>query len=434
MNPIQAHRESTRSTNNLCSAIREWSKRYHRVRQFSTFLCDPLKIEDFCIQSMPDVSPTKWHLAHSTWFFETFILRELESGYTPYHPEYGYLFNSYYQTVGPQWTRALRGSLSRPTVQEVSEYREHVDGHMNTWLAGLDPDRSGDGLELVELGLHHEQQHQELMLMDIKHVFASNPLCPVYRELHEDQRCAPPLGWQVSPGGVQRIGHDGDSFCYDNELPSHETLVHPHALASRLVTNGEYLAFIEDRGYQRVDLWLSLGWDTVQARAWNAPLYWRKLDGVWHEMTLGGLKPLNPAQPVGHVSFFEADAYARWAGGRLPTEAEWEIAANTLPMEGNFVHSQRYHPAVAPEGEGLQQMFGDLWEWTSSPYTPYPGYRPPPGPIGEYNGKFMCNQYVLRGGCCATAQSHMRRTYRNFFPPDARWPFTGIRLARDESI
>lgn len=413
---------------------------YTRVRDFSTYLCEPLEIEDYCVQSMPDVSPAKWHLAHTTWFFETFLLRERCPGYRPLRDEYAYLFNSYYQLVGPQWTRARRGVLSRPTVKAVDDYRRHVDEAMKPWLAGLSPDRPDDRqvLELLELGLHHEQQHQELMLMDMKHVFASNPLHPVYRDVPAATgRRADVMRWHAYDGGVRTIGHDGGGFCYDNEQPMHEALLQPFELGSRLITNGEYLEFIQAGGYRQVDLWLSLGWDTVQAEAWQAPLYWEQVDGAWYEMTLGGFRPLDPDRPVCHLSYFEADAFARWAGARLPREAEWEIVAREQPVEGNFVESCFWHPIPAPESkerketQGPAQMFGDLWEWTASPYAPYPGYRPPEGAIGEYNGKFMCNQYVLRGGCCATSFSHIRPTYRNFFPPEARWPFTGLRLARD---
>ncbi len=409
---------------------------YEAVRQFTDKLCEPLAPEDYVIQSMPDVSPTKWHLAHTSWFFETFVLKPFLPRYTSAVPEYGYLFNSYYNAAGPMHCRDRRGVISRPTAQETYRYREKIDRS----IVDLLESREGPGLQKVEslimLGLHHEQQHQELLLTDIKHVFAQNPLYPVYREhrpFHHPSQ-VPPLEWVEFAEGVYWIGHDGEGFSFDNERPLHRQFVAPFAIGSRLVTNGEYLAFMEAGGYARPEFWLSMGWQAVQQQRWRAPLYWSKFEGAWHSFTLAGLRPLDLTEPVCHVSYFEADAYARWAGARLPTEAEWEVAASSLPIDGNFVEDGFYQPITCeepPASEELQQMFGDVWEWTRSAYSPYPGFCPAPGALGEYNGKFMCGQMVLRGGSCATSKSHIRPTYRNFFPPDKRWQFSGIRLARD---
>jgi ergothioneine biosynthesis protein EgtB len=406
---------------------------FRRVRAASHDIVRTLKTEDYVIQTMPDVSPMKWHLAHTSWFFETFVLKEALPDFRPLRPEYPYLFNSYYNLAGPQFPRPQRGLLSRPTVAEVYEYRDEVDQAVERLFdAGL-----AEGIEpVVVTGLHHEQQHQELMLMDIKHVFWTNPLRPALREdaAQPSEHPAPPLEWCAHDEGLYEVGHDGDGFAFDNEGPRHQVFLRPFETGSRPVTNAEYLAFIEDGGYQRPDLWLSDGWNTVRAEGWGAPLYWEQREGEWWEMTLGGMRPLDPHQPVVHVSHYEADAYARWAGARLPAEAEWEVVARSRPVEGNFVESGRFHPAAGSNGDGdggPAQLFGDVWEWTSSAYLPYPGYQPPPGAIGEYNGKFMSGQMVLRGGACVTPQDHIRATYRNFFPPSARWPFTGIRLARD---
>ncbi|QDU58321.1 ergothioneine biosynthesis protein EgtB [Aeoliella mucimassa] len=409
-------------------------ERYQQVRQTTDRLCSPLAPEDCVIQSMPDASPIRWHLAHTTWFFETFVLKPAIAGYEPFDPAFEYLFNSYYNQVGEQFPRSQRGLLSRPLMSDVHRYRQAIDQQMVELLAGLDSS-STELLSIVELGLQHEQQHQELMLTDVKHLFSCNPLWPVYESREPlSPRPAAAIDWLPGSEGVREIGYAGDGFHYDNEGPRHEALLQSHEIASRPVTNAEYLEFIDAGGYQRPELWLSLGWSVVQADRWNAPLYWQQVNGEWHQFTLAGLVPVDRNEPVCHVSYFEADAYARWAGCRLPSEAEWERMTidQQVPITGNFVESGRYHPAPAPSiGEGsLQQAYGDVWEWTSSPYTPYPGYAPPPGAIGEYNGKFMCNQYVLRGGSCATSQSHIRPTYRNFFPPEARWQFTGIRLAR----
>lgn len=407
---------------------------YRKIRSFTERLCEPLETEDYVIQSMPDASPVKWHLAHTSWFFETFVLAPSVPGYRSPHPRYEYLFNSYYNAVGERHARPKRGLLSRPTVAEVYRYRAHVDDAMCDLLTTLDAERLDALAPVLTLGLHHEQQHQELILTDIQHAFAENPLRPVYRErANETNREAPPLKWVHFPEGITWIGHNGDGFAFDNESPRHREYVDGFALASRLVTKAEYIAFIDAGGYRQPQWWLSSGWSAVQDGTWQAPLYWEQHDGVWWHFTLSGMRPVNGAEPVCHVSYFEADAYARWAGARLPTEAEWELAASNLPATGTFAEDERFHPAPANGVGGLQQMFGDAWEWTRSSYAPYPGYVPDEGALGEYNGKFMCNQYVLRGGSCATPQSHIRPTYRNFFPPDARWQFTGIRLAKDTS-
>jgi ergothioneine biosynthesis protein EgtB len=409
------------------------AERYREVRAFTERLTEPLAPEDMVVQSMPDVSPTKWHLAHTSWFFERFVLMEHLPGYVPLHETYLYLFNSYYQQAGERHCRDQRGYISRPTVAEVKAYRRHVDAAMAKLLEGPDEGRAGAVEALVTLGIHHEQQHQELMLTDIKHVFSVNPLRPVYRETAARSGSDParPLGWTRFEGGVKEIGYAGDGFAYDNEGPRHREFLEPFELADRLVSCGEYLEFMEDGGYRRPELWLSLGWATAQEHGWSEPYYWERRDGVWMLFTLGGMREVDPAEPLCHISYFEADAFARWAGARLPTEAEWEVAAEGMPLRGNFVDEGRYHPAPAPAGAGLVQLYGDVWEWTASPYTPYPGFQPAAGAVGEYNGKFMCNQYVLRGGSCATSRSHIRPTYRNFFPPDATWQFTGLRLARD---
>jgi ergothioneine biosynthesis protein EgtB len=392
-----------------------------------------LVTEDYVVQSMPDVSPTKWHLAHTSWFFETFLLSPHVPGYTPFDPHFAYLFNSYYVTVGDRHCRQNRGLLSRPTVETVYAYRRHIDQAMLEFLAGLPAAQLREIEPVIEIGLHHEQQHQELMLTDIKHVFWVNPLRPAYQpEPKQHPIEPPPMRWVGFEEGVRAVGHDGSGFAFDNESPRHRVFLEPFNLASRLVTNGEYKQFIADGGYRRADLWLSMGWATVQQEQWTAPLYWIEPEGRWLNHTLYGLRPVGDEEPVCHLSYFEADAYARWAGARLPSEFEWEAASQSVPVAGNFVESGLHHPQVlAEDGQGLSQMFGDVWEWTRSAYLPYAGYQPPAGALGEYNGKFMCNQFVLRGGSCATPQSHIRPTYRNFFPPDARWQFSGFRLARD---
>jgi ergothioneine biosynthesis protein EgtB len=410
------------------------ARRYGVVRERTEALAAPLSPEDQTVQSMPDVSPTKWHRAHTTWFFETFLLRPHAADYAPFHPAYGYLFNSYYEAVGPRHPRPERGLLSRPGMAEVARYRAHVDAAMERLLAAADEGAWRRIAPLLELGLNHEEQHQELILMDIKHVLSLNPLDPAYMPARPSAREeAPPLGWVELPGGLREIGHDGAGFAFDNEGPRHKVWLEPFRLASRLVTCGEYAAFVGDDGYRRPELWLSEGWAAVQAQGWSAPLYWRSDEGRWTLFTLAGRRPLDPAEPVVHVSFYEADAYARWAGKRLPSEAEWETAAaeRGVRLGGNLMDRGVYHPQPAPSGERLAQMVGDAWEWTASPYVAYPGFRPASGAVGEYNGKFMSNQMALRGGAAVTPAGHVRLTYRNFFPPASRWAFAGLRLAED---
>jgi ergothioneine biosynthesis protein EgtB len=413
-------------------AASTWIVRFRDIRRQTEALCSPLVAEDYVVQSMPDVSPAKWHLAHTSWFFETFLLSRHVPDYQPFDPHFAYLFNSYYVTVGDRHCRQNRGLLSRPTVAEVYAYRKHVDHAMLQFLEALTPTEFLRLEPTLEIGLHHEQQHQELILTDIKHVFWVNPMRPAYQQpLPAPSGDLPPMRWVPSDQGVHSIGHEGRGFAFDNELPRHRVFLEPFALGSRLVTNGGYKKFMADDGYKRPDLWLSMGWSVLQQEQWQSPLYWIHQNGQWWNHTLAGLLPVDDNQPVCHVSYFEADAYARWAGGRLPSESEWEHASDTVAIEGNFVESGRYHPVqLAIDYDGLSQMFGDVWQWTGSAYLAYPGYHPPAGALGEYNGKFMCNQFVLRGGSCATPKSHIRRTYRNFFPPDARWQFTGLRLAR----
>jgi ergothioneine biosynthesis protein EgtB len=413
------------------------AQEFRRVRAFTERLCEPLEIEDYVVQSMPDCSPTKWHLAHVSWFFETFILGPNVPGYRSLHPQYTYLFNSYYNAIGERHCRPKRGLISRPTVKDTYRYRAYVDEHMLELLENADHGLLERITPLVVLGLHHEQQHQELLVTDLKHVLAANPLHPVYvaRDAAAPGSSVPPLRYESFEGGLAWIGHDGSGFAFDNEGPRHQQFLQPFQLATRPVTNAEYLAFMADNAYQRPELWLSAGWATSQDNGWQAPMYWERQDDRWSVMTLAGLKEVDPAEPACHLSYYEADAYARWADARLPTEAEWESASATVPMGGNFVESGRFDPApldvASDSGPGLARMFGDIWEWTQSSYSPYPGFKPAEGAVGEYNGKFMCNQYVLRGGSCATSDSHIRRTYRNFFPADARWQFMGVRLARD---
>ena len=406
--------------------------RYRTVRATSEAICAPLATDDYQLQSITETSPPKWHLAHVSWFFETFLLKPFDPDYRPFHPRFDYLFNSYYETVGSFHPRAQRGLLSRPTVEEIYRYRAHVDAAMQRLvLECSEGDWPALAFRLV-LGLNHEEQHQELLYMDVKHNFAVNPLRPAYFDRAETVVSAQARrqGWVDRPGGIHPIGASDNGFAFDNELPRHEVLLREHRLADRLVTNGEYLEFIEDEGYGRADLWLADGWFSLRQRGWHVPLYWEQLDGVWYEMTLSGLRPLSLAEPVCHVSYYEADAYARWAGARLPGEAELELMLADQPLRGNFVDAGLFHPRVAMAGDG--QWFGDLWEWTSTPYGAYPGFQPLEGSMGEYNGKFMCNQMVLRGGCCVTPQHHVRASYSNFFYPHDRWAFTGIRLARNE--
>jgi ergothioneine biosynthesis protein EgtB len=410
--------------------------RFHEVRNLTTRLCDGLAAEDCVVQSMPEVSPTKWHLAHTTWFFETFILKKWMQGYCPEIPEYAYLFNSYYNAAGDMHRRDLRGLISRPTVEETRKYRSSIDSHMDTLVSDSDEKVLAKLEPLITLGIHHEQQHQELLLTDIKHVLAQNPLHPIYRPRRIDPHTNPiaPVKFNDFAEAIVEIGHDGSGFSYDNEGPRHRALVPAFSLGNRLITNGEYLQFINDNGYTRPEFWLSLGWTTVNEQHWEAPLYWTKHEGAWWNFTLSGFRPIDESEPVTHVSYLEADAFANWSGARLPTEFEWERAVANLPIDGNFVEAERFHPQILslpPQDRQFAQIFGDVWEWTRSAYSPYPGYRAEPGALGEYNGKFMCNQYVLRGGSCATSRIHIRKTYRNFFQPDKRWQFTGIRLARD---
>jgi ergothioneine biosynthesis protein EgtB len=406
------------------------SQGYQAVRALSRAIAAPLSDADATIQPMPDASPAKWHLAHTTWFFETFVLRDHVAGYTARDERWAYLFNSYYEGEGQRHPRARRGMLSRPSLQEVLDYRARVDEALLAALPHLGP----CALDLVELGLNHEQQHQELMLMDMLAAFAENPLCPaVWEASAAPEPVASELRWVQRPGGVIEIGHGGAGFAFDCEGPRHRTLLHRHALADRLTTNAEWLGFIEAGGYSDPRLWLADGWDWVRSNAIEAPLYWRRSDAGWSRFGLDGLQPLAPAEPVCHISYYEADAFARWSGARLPTEAEWEAAAaGHDPDGGNQLDAAGpVRPQPAPAGTGLRHMFGDAWEWTASAYLPYPGFRPAAGTVGEYNGKFMANQFVLRGGSCATPRGHMRASYRNFFYPHQRWMFSGLRLARD---
>ena len=419
--------------------IQHLKQAYHQVRRQTEQLCEPLALEDYVIQSMPDASPAKWHLGHTTWFFERFVLQEHLPRYEPHHARYGYLFNSYYNAAGPMHCRPNRGLISRPTVAEVLAYRRAIDEQIDVLLDQMGADEAGgDRLRtLMTLGLNHEQQHQELMVTDLKHMFSSNPLLPAYRDAPRQplMESPGPAQWLPYEGGVREIGCDveGTSFCYDNETPRHKVYVQSFELADRLATNAEYLAFVEDGGYRRADLWLSLGWATVQQEGWSCPIYWyRDESGQWMQYTLTGPRLIDPAEPVCHLSYFEADAFARWCNARLPTEAEWEVAAQALPIAGRFADSGDLHPHPTMAGGvgSPRDLFGNLWEWTQSAYSPYPGYEAPAGALGEYNGKFMCNQYVLRGGSCATPRSHIRATYRNFFSPQSRWQFAGVRLAR----
>jgi ergothioneine biosynthesis protein EgtB len=438
------------------------AERFRAVRSFTTALAEPLREEDCVVQSMPDASPTKWHLAHTSWFFETFVLSRVVPDYRVFSDAYGFLFNSYYDAVGARHPRPQRGLLTRPTLEEVRRYREHVDQAMLALLSSPDgPARAIEpGVDVAfatRLGLEHEQQHQELLLTDILHAFSCNPLRPAYRaralsggdeddspssgDGHAHEK-SPPLRWKQWDEGLYEIGHDANdpSFAFDNEGPRHRVFLQSFSLASRLVTNGEYLEFIADGGYRKPDLWLADGWNEAQARGWSAPLYWEQdSERDWREFGLHGVRALDLRAPVRHLCFYEADAYARWAGARLATEAEWEVAAQSVALGGNFVESGALEPRALPlnhighetePDHGPYQMFGDVWEWTQSPYVGYPGYRPWTGVLGEYNGKFMCNQLVLRGGSCVTSTSHIRASYRNFFPPSSRWQFAGIRLAR----
>jgi len=404
---------------------------FDAVRGLTTSLAAPLSDADATAQSMPDASPAKWHLAHTSWFFETFVLRDHVAGYVPFDADWAFLFNSYYETEGARHVRARRGMLTRPSLAEVLAYRAHVDARVKDAMSSLSP----DAMALVELGCHHEQQHQELLLTDIQHLLSENPLKPA---LWAAQSAMPapvpePIRWIEGREGRVEIGHEGTGFAFDCEGPRHAVLLTPHALAHRPITNGEWIEFIDDGGYADPRHWLSDGWSWVKAETVEAPLYWQRTEGRWMRFGLDGLRPVNPVAPVTHISLYEADAFASWAGARLPTEAEWESAAEGLnPAEGNFLdEAKAVRPRASTNHGGLSQMFGDVWEWTGSAYRPYPGFRPAEGAVGEYNGKFMSGQFVLRGGSCATPRGHMRASYRNFFYPHQRWQFTGLRLARD---
>ena len=414
----------------------ELRRRFTEVRRRTDALARPLSAEDCGLQSMPDASPTKWHLAHTTWFFETFALLPL--GEAPFHPRYGFLFNSYYEAEGPRQERSRRGLLSRPSLEDVRRYRADVDHRVQKALDEMSPERFAELGPVIELGLHHEQQHQELILTDILHALAGSPLRPAYRDTAPSRRAAPdpgPMAWIAYDEGVRQIGHDGAGFAFDNEGPRHSVYQRAYLLADRLVTCGEYLGFMENGGYNRPDLWLSDGWNAVKSERWTMPLYWARRGDSFEEATLDGVRSVVTNEPVCHLSYYEADAFTRWAGARLPTEAEWEIAAAGASVQGTFADSLALYPRHATPQEGAsrhpRQLFGDVWQWTASAYSAYPGFRPADGALGEYNGKFMCNQLVLRGGSCATPASHIRASYRNFFPPGARWQFSGLRLARD---
>ena len=412
--------------------------RFDEVRAHTERLAAPLSPEDQTVQSMPDVSPTKWHRAHVTWFFETFVLADHESDFAPFQDRYWFLFNSYYESLGPRYARPDRGLVTRPGAHDVGVYRDNVDARVRDLVTTLDEGSLDKLAPTIELGFHHEQQHQELLLMDIKHVLSRNPLEPVYAG-RPREHCEPDAMTFVDvEGGLVEVGHEGDGFSFDNELPRHRQWLEPYRVADRLVTNGEWLEFMRDGGYERPELWLSDGIARVRADGWRAPLYWVEHDGTWLEHTLHGTWPVNPGLPVAHVSFYEAEAFATWAGKRLPTEAEWEHAvvadgqADAARSPGNLADVDHFHPGPAPSAGGphrLRQVHGDCWEWTSSAYHPYPGFHPPAGAIGEYNGKFMSNQMVLRGGCVLTPPGHARATYRNFFPHGARWALSGVRLA-----
>ena len=411
------------------------AEHYAAVRSFSRKLCDPLVIEDYVVQSMKDASPTKWHLAHTSWFFETFVLAACNPQYESLHLQYSYLFNSYYVRAGASYPRLQRGLLTRPTVEEVFQYRQYIDEQMLELIENMGQDTWNRLAPIIEIGINHEEQHQELMLTDIKHVLSFNPLHPTYREREVVSKGpSPVMDWISVSEGMYLTGHDGKGFCYDNEMPRHRHYLQAFQLCERLVTNAEYLEFMQHGSYGNPTLWLSDGWGAVEQEKWQAPLYWTQLDGEWHYFTLSGLRGVNLREPVCHISFYEADAFARWSGARLPTEQEWEVVAEQCDSEGNFIGNQAYHPLPLNYPQNRRtplQIFGDVWEWTQSPYSPYPRYQPMQGTLGEYNGKFMSGQMVLRGGSCATSQPHIRSSYRNFFHLRARWQFSGLRLARD---
>jgi ergothioneine biosynthesis protein EgtB len=404
--------------------------RLRATRVLSAELARPLSDEDQVVQVMDDASPTKWHLAHTTWFFEAFLLKRFLAGYQVFDERFEYCFNSYYESVGARQPRPKRGLLTRPSAEEVRAYRAFVDSALDRLL---DQGPSPEALALIELGINHEQQHQELLLTDILALFAAEPLKPAYRESSPGMRAneISPLEWIAFGGGICQVGHDGNGFAYDNEGPCHEELIRPFRLASRCVTNAEWIEFIEDGGYRTPTLWLADGWNTVKAQEWRGPLYFEEAEGGYMQMSLLGFRPIDPAAPVTNVSYYEADAFARWAGCRLPSEFEWEVASASVPLEGCTLGAGHLRPMSADRGKGLMQMIGDVWEWTGSAYLPYPGFKAAQGAVGEYNGKFMCNQFVLRGGSCVTPEGHVRRTYRNFFYPHQRWQFTGLRLAAE---
>ena len=403
--------------------------RYLAVRAQTDELASRLSAEDACVQSMPDASPAKWHMAHTTWFFETFVLAPNINGYIEFDAAFRVLFNSYYNAVGEQYSRPHRGLLTRPSLESIRAYRQHVDASL---IELLECRLDSSLLDVIEVGLHHEQQHQELLLMDVKHLFSCNPTFPAYTNLDDRSSHVTEHRFFDFGGGILSIGATSDDFSFDNERPCHDALLHEYSLATRPITNKEYLAFISDGGYHNSLLWLADGWATVKKHDWEAPMYWRNTDDQWFEFSLTGEHPLVPNAPVVHISYYEADAYARWANARLPTETEWEFAANDTATHGNFVEHEYLHPQAngSTDLSHPTQLFGDVWEWTMSPYMPYPGFQTPAGAIGEYNGKFMSGQMVLRGGCCVTPHEHIRATYRNFFYPANRWQFGGIRLAR----
>lgn len=408
---------------------------YRAVRRASEQFCAPLAVEDFGLQATAETSPPKWHLAHTTWFFETFVLNVFQPDYQSPWPEYTQLFNSYYNGIGEQFPRPQRGLLSRPTLDQVYAYRHWVDEQILALLSANEWANDPQVLQRTCLGIHHEQQHQELFFTDLKYSFSVNPTHPVYQVCEDPEYLAEeasaPVTWREFVGGECTIGHQDEGFCFDNELPAHTVLLQPFMLATRPVTNAEYLLFVTAGGYQQPDWWLADGWAEVQQQHWQAPLYWRQQNGEWFEYTLHGLQPLRMQSPVVHLSAYEADAFARWSGCRLPSEAEWEYVSNNYPVSGQFVETGIYQPVAARETTAMQGMFGTVWEWTSSSYSPYPGFSPAEGAIGEYNGKFMCNQLVLRGGSCVSSQTHLRSSYRNFFYPRDRWQFSGIRLAKN---
>lgn len=422
---------SRTSANNSYDLQQQLISRYRQVRNDSVVICRPLTAEDHCIQTTAEVSPPKWHLAHTSWFFEAFILSRQCDTYQPYHPQYDYLFNSYYETMGKPFPRAQRGLLSRPSVAEILQYRSYVDKAMTGHIDNATSAQLDDLAFLLELGLHHEQQHQELLYTDIKHILAFNPLHSAYdTSLPIPKACeAQTMQWRNKSGGTHHIGNDQDGFAYDNEGPRHQVLIRDHQIANRTVNNAEYLAFMEAGGYQNCALWLADGWKHISDHRWDSPLYWHFIDGKWWNTTLGGVREIDMSAAVTHISFYEADAYARWHGSRLPDEAEWEIASRDHePQCGNYRDTGYLQPIATNSNDGF---FGNVWEWTKSAYQPYPGFKPLQGSIGEYNGKFMCNQMVLRGGSCVSPREHLRHTYRNFFYPHERWQFTGIRLAKD---